>query len=528
MPTPTSHDPRFEAAKHSSGARILVVDDDADGLKALARVLCDDGFDVTVAHDGPTALAKAQRSRPDVVLTDLQMDPMSGVELCKALRERGQYVPVIVMTAHSDIQSAIDSMHAGVEDYFLKPLDGAALKLCIERVLTRVHERAHWQKLLRELNERLVLSSIREQQRAEAEALHRAQLEALLENVAEGVIILDTSGNVKLMNGAGRTINGLAKDQVVTLDAFNALEAFDVEGRPLAHDQRPLVRAVRGEEFTDYEIVRRRPSGERRHIVSTGTNVRDDSGRVVLALVVFRDVTELRRLEQQREEYVALISHDLRNPLSSILGFVSLLRSSLAAENSRLVDLAERAQRNVKRMTAMLDELTEATTLEGGAVTMEREPSDLRALATGIVSGFEDRARNRIRVDTDGSASFVVLGDAARLERVIANLLTNALKYSADDAPVRVCITNRDGVIALSVTDRGIGIAPEHHHALFDRFYRTTAGRGRAGGLGLGLYIARLIVEAHGGRIHVSSELGAGSTFTITLPARGQSPASGP
>ena len=483
------HNP-FEPGKRAARTHVLVVDDDAVALGVLASLLRDDGFTVTTAQDGLTALAAARRSLPDVVLTDLQMHPINGVELCTRLRRLDPDLPVVVMTAHSDMKSVIESMHAGAEDYLIKPLDYDAVALGVDRAISRRKERAE----------------------------HAAQLEALLEKLNEGVIVADASGRVTLVNDAARAISGLGKDDVLTVDSLQSLEAFDLDGRPLPPEQRPLMRAVRGEQFADYEIVRQRPNGERRRIVSSGTNVRDDRGQVSLAIVVFRDVTELRLLEKQREEYLALISHDLRSPLSSMLGFVSLLKASLAEQKGALFDLAERAQRNVKRMTAMLDELTEATSLEARGVTLRREPCELHALALGIVGGLADGLASRITVETDG-ASFGVLGDPARLERVIANLLTNALKYSANDAPVKVRLARRDGVVEIHVTDQGIGIAPENQYDLFERFFRTAAGRARAGGLGLGLYIARLIVEAHGGRIDVSSQLGEGSTFKVTLPA---------
>ncbi len=505
------HHNRVEPGRRAARTHVLVVDDDNSALGALARLLRDDGFTVTAAQDGVTALAEARRSLPDVVLTDLQMHPINGVELCKRLRQLDQDLPVVVMTAHSDMKSVIESMHAGAEDYLIKPLDYDAVVLCVERAISRRDEKVESQELQRALNERLVLSSLREQEHAE-------RLKALLENLTEGVVIADTTGRVTLMNDAGRAINGLEKDDVPTLAAFNTAEAFDLDGRALPLEARPLMRALRGEEFTDYETVRQRPNGERRRIVSTGTNVRDDRGQVSLAIVVFRDITELRLLEKEREEYLALVSHDLRTPLSNMLGFVSLLKASLTDQKGSLFDLAERAQRNVKRMTAMLDELTEATSLEARGVTLRREPCELHALALGIVEGLANGLASRVTVESDG-ASFGVLGDPGRLERVIANLLTNALKYSAADAPVKVRLARRDGFVELAVTDQGIGIAPEHQHNLFERFYRTAAGRARASGLGLGLYIARLIIEAHGGRIDVSSQLGAGSTFKVTLPA---------
>jgi two-component system, NtrC family, sensor histidine kinase KinB len=248
--------------------------------------------------------------------------------------------------------------------------------------------------------------------------------------------------------------------------------------------------------------------------------VRDVNGNVALAIVVFRDVTELRRLEQQRDELMALISHDLRNPLTSVLLLVATLKRAMAKGSSAEVNvsLAERAEKNITRMAGMLDELTEATSLEQ-RISLRRGACDLQKLFVRVVDGMDDARARRLAIETDEAPPYVVLGDAARLERVVVNLLTNALKYSAEDAPVIVRLARRGNDVVLEVIDRGIGIAPESVRMLFNRYYRTTAGQERASGLGLGLYIARLIVEAHGGRIEVSSEVGKGSTFRLIFPS---------
>ncbi len=321
-----------------------------------------------------------------------------------------------------------------------------------------------------------------------------------------------------MTNHAARAILGFGDEDLSTVAALDSPEAHDLEGLPLGREAHPLVRALRGEQFVDYEVLQARPSGERRRVVSTGTSVRDDSGNIALAIVVFRDVTELRLLEQQRDEYVALISHDLRSPLNSILIFVDGMKRSMR-QKGLAVTLAERAERNVMRMTAMLEELTEATTLESNGGALQRVACDLRELVAGVVDGMDDARARRITIDAEDVSRYVVLADPSRLGRVLANLLTNALKYSAEDTPVRARFTRKGSHIALEVIDCGIGIAPESVKMLFDRYYRTTGGKARAAGLGLGLYIARLIIEAHGGRIEVSSEVGKGSTFRLVLPS---------
>jgi signal transduction histidine kinase len=243
----------------------------------------------------------------------------------------------------------------------------------------------------------------------------------------------------------------------------------------------------------------------------------------------------LRLLEQQRDEYLGLVSHDLRNPLSSISMCVSMLRLAIekkaqtdALPVALLLKYAERADRNVQRMRLMLEGLSESTSLEAPGAELQRQACDLRGLIANVVDSLDDARAPRITLATDEAPGHEVLGDAARLERVIANLLSNALEYSPPGSPVAARLTRRGSNVELEVIDRGIGLNPENMAMLFTKYYRGADGPSRAGGLGLGLYIAQRIVEAHGGRIEVASELGKGSTFRLILPCRPDERAPGP
>ena len=507
-------------------ARILVVDDDAAARRGLEKLLRSEGFAVSTAASGEEAIADAEDVLPDVVLTDLEMPGMDGSELCRRLHELDADLPVIVMTAHADMQSVIRSLRSGAEDYLAKPLQLDAVLWCVERVLMRRDAKLEQQELRRALNERLVASSLRERDYAEAEARQRAQLEALLGNLSEGVTIFDQSA-VLMINGAARAMLGVTGEQLGRVGPLDLLELHDLEGRRLGSEHHPVMRALRGEQFMDYEVQRTRPDGEHRRLVSTGTSVKDGDGNVALAIVVFRDVTAVRQLERQRDEYLALISHDLRNPLNNVLLSVEMLKVSLSKETNGEpaaggVALAERAERNGNRMKSMLDELSEATSLEAKGVALPCVPCNLEALVASAVDGIDVAPARRITIATDDTAPYAILADAPRLERVITNLLTNALKYSAEGTPVSVRLARTDSALELEVEDHGIGIAPESVKRLFERYYRSPGGKARASGLGLGLYIARMIVEAHGGRIGVTGEIGKGSTFKLTLPFAGR------
>ncbi|HXN32047.1 MAG TPA: HAMP domain-containing sensor histidine kinase, partial [Polyangiaceae bacterium] len=182
-----------------------------------------------------------------------------------------------------------------------------------------------------------------------------------------------------------------------------------------------------------------------------------------------------------------------------------------------VADLAERIRQNAARMNAMVQEILDVSRLEAGAMEFERGVCDLRTLVAQVIARLDDtRARRIVVIAVE--TPYTVLGDPPRLERAITNLLTNALKYSPDDADVRIVFTRSGPDIQIHVVDRGIGMPNEDVARLFDRYYRAPSGRLETG-IGLGLYITRLLAEAHGGRIEVESAPGKGSTFTLVLPS---------
>lgn len=227
---------------------------------------------------------------------------------------------------------------------------------------------------------------------------------------------------------------------------------------------------------------------------------------------------ERKRDDDFRKEYVSLISHDLRNPLTVVMGRAEMLRRELArkgldwdAENAAAI--AESA----RHMNAMIQDMVDSARLEVDHIEMHKQPSDLVCLLRKVV----DRTcagSDKCRVTFEASEQAVaVVVDRGRIERVAANLLSNALKYSPESSPVLVKVWRDGGQAVISVADRGVGVPAEEQRRIFDRFYRASNGK-QSEGVGLGLYIARLIVEAHDGQIWVESEVGKGSLFHFSLP----------
>lgn len=297
-----------------------------------------------------------------------------------------------------------------------------------------------------------------------------------------------------------------------------------LEMMPEAEAQRAekLLRAyaARRQPFKAFENAQRHKNGSLLVLESSGVPFFDDEQRFCGYRGIARDVTERKQADRFREEYVSLVSHDLRSPLSVIVGQAGSLKKTLTKKGmEREATSSEALLRNARRMTRMLDELADSVRLESGRMQMRRQPTDLPALAcdfTTRVFGTTEE-RERIQLSSESALPLVPL-DADRIERVLANLISNALKYSTPGSPVRVRVERRGDEAVVSVSDEGPGIAPGELARMFERFYRSPTSQKRAEGLGLGLYISRLIVEAHGGRVWAKSELGKGSTFGFSLP----------
>jgi PAS domain S-box-containing protein len=268
---------------------------------------------------------------------------------------------------------------------------------------------------------------------------------------------------------------------------------------------------------------RKRAEADREHLLA---QLREANQRLVTANLEAQEQreraeqrnAELLKLERQREEFVSLITHDLRNVLTSTIGHSDWLRRLLLHKDlEREAKSAEAILASGKRLSLMLEELAESSRLESGQTELALAPVDLRQLLAELVERVgTPKDRKRVRLELPARIP-PLTADPSQLERVLTNLITNALKYSPAAAPVMVRVVRQGREAVISVIDEGIGIAGEDLPHVFERHFRSKTGAAKAEGLGLGLYIARLIVEAHGGRIWVESEVGKGSTFSFSL-----------
>jgi len=348
-----------------------------------------------------------------------------------------------------------------------------------------------------------------QRQQEQASLQIQTQQEALFNSMAEGMLLLDPAGRIQLVNQAFARMFGVTSD----IRSRTIMETLRL------HELAELVEALGPQKrVLGRELKLLRPN--ERWLQVNGSAIFNGEGKRHGTILVFHDLTRLKQLERTRQEFVANVSHELRTPLSLIKGYVETLRDGAVANPEVAPRFLETIDRNAERLTLLIEDLLTISELESGRMKLQLQPVSLRATVDKVLDDFRERGAAR-QMELIGEVPDLILrADADRLEQVLCNLVDNAIKYGRDRGAVAVrARIAENGQIEVSVEDDGPGIPTESLERVFERFYRVDKARSREhGGTGLGLSIVKHIVQSHGGRVWVNSQLGQGSTFYFTLP----------
>jgi PAS domain S-box-containing protein len=377
----------------------------------------------------------------------------------------------------------------------------------------------------------VAMRDITEQKRAEAERerllaqvqRQTAELEATIFGITDGLIVYNQQGDIVRMNDPARKLFGFT--EAAYRESFAVRWArrhvTTQEGESIPTGELPTFRALQGERVQGVLLKVTSPStGQTRALSVSAGPIFTPDGQVRGAVTIYTDITALQHLQEQQKALLQMVSHDLRAPLSIIKGHTQVVVDLLDNQhlNGMLQQSMTAIDRGVDRMNAMIQDLVDVTRWEGGQLELKRETIDVPWYIDDLLQRIGTAMEiSRIQVELQDNLP-PISADYAGLERILINLLSNALKYSDPGTPIRMQAWQENDEVLFTVADQGRGIPPEDQPHLFERFYRA-AGTRKAEGIGLGLYITRVLVEAHGGRIWFESEVGKGSTFYFTLPA---------
>ncbi|HTR97982.1 MAG TPA: ATP-binding protein [Candidatus Acidoferrales bacterium] len=543
---------------------MLVVEDDPTVAEVLREVLQDEPYDLSFASTAEEAQQRIAQAFPDLILTDISLPGQSGLDVMRHARAIDGEVAVILMTGYASIQTAIDALREGADDYVTKPFgDITELPAVIEKRLLRRRLRAENRVLLAQLrrqNEILQRHEVELRERVERatwqlNALYRVSMEIgetleleprlkrMIETTAQLMgapaaalyLLREDTGDYHAMAVSGATLVTNEPTHVLDGEGPVGLSAFKRSAvRQSAPEGQELVLPGVAERFRHLLAVPM-AQGERVIGVLVALDRPEGFGEAeqdFLAMFALQAAVQVRNsqlyehtksLDRMKSDFVAAVSHETRTPLTSVKGALELLGDERYFQNNdQQTKLLTIAHANAERMLLLINDILDFSKLESASLSMAIERQRLEPVieqaAHNLRLLIEER---RIQLDIRLPADLPdVMVDAHRIAQVITNLLSNAIKFSPPNGRIEVSAASRPQGVYIEVRDHGDGIAPRDLPKLFQKFQQIdSSSTRRAGGTGLGLVISKGIVEQHGGQVGVTSELGQGSAFWFTVPA---------
>jgi len=484
---------------------VLIVDDEQDIREGSERILTRIGFDVSKAANGQNGLEIFQAARPAIVLLDLKMPGMDGIEVLEKIRIIDDNAIVIVITGYATVETAIQAMKQGAYDFIPKPFEPDQLRLIVNRAAEKIRLERAAEKLSRE--RRRTLQDL---------GTEKSRIRTIIESLPNGVLVTNTQGYVVLMNPAFKQLLGFDTDHPVGENIDNY---FTDDGLCKLVMEISQGRHIDFEDIPEYEFS----ISKNQHFMAKGRPVLGQKNECLGAVVTIVDITALKMIDLLKSEFVAKVSHELRSPLSTI-------HEQLAVVLGDMMDIAPetdqkilgRAKEKTHSLISLIGDLLDLSRIEEGIICKEPVPVQLDTLLKSIIEFLRDKANTKkqtLTLEILDENLPELQADPLALESVFGNLVANAINYSPENGHIRITVEMAGINIKVSVIDNGFGIESKHLNQIFERFYRVKNDQTRyITGTGLGLPIVKELVQTLGGFVEAESEFGKGSTFTVLLP----------
>jgi two-component system phosphate regulon sensor histidine kinase PhoR len=490
--------------KLNSEARILVVDDEMGIREGCKRALSAVGYAVDEAEDGNGGFQKVKESPYDLILVDLMMPRMGGLDLIQKVHQIDPEIIIVVITGYATIETAVEATKRGAYDYLPKPFAPDALTALVKRGLEKRWLRIKAKELYAERDQKL-LELANEQSR----------LRTIIGCMDDGVLVTNMEGRLVLWNASSVKMLKSRSNDVVG----EALEYY-IKNKTIVDS----IREVLSSEDIDFSLISREVEvGDKgTTLMANVAPVRDEEGRILGAVTVLRDITTLKEIDKIKSQFVSMVAHELRAPLAAIEGWLELVLSEEAGEDeAQRKQWLGRAKDRAHSLLALVNDLLEINRMESGRIAQKMEKVHLDEIVGKIVDFLKTEAdRRKISMKVILPKNFPpIQADIKDMEKLFTNLINNAIKYNSDNGSIFIEGEADKSFVCLRIRDTGIGISAQNISKIFEDFYRVEDSRTKKiAGTGLGLTIAKKIVDSHFGRIEVQSRLNEGSTFSVYLP----------
>ncbi len=473
--------------------RILVIDDEKRIRDGCRKTLVRENFDVATAESGSIGLKLLESDYFDIILLDLMMPGLSGMEVLTEVKDRHPDTIIIVITGYATLEHAIEAMKKGAFDFISKPFSPEELRNVVSKAIQYIR----------------TLEDI---------ATEKSRTLALINHLPAGVMAVDAQERIALANPAFLHMMNYRGEAVGR--SFSEI-VQDEELNKMIHRALSMPRS----EFSELtaEFNRHEP-GENGEIILGARCIpfRDRVGRCLGAITVLHDITTQKKTEQMKSDFVSMVAHEIRSPMNSVLAQLKVVLDGLAGDVTvKQQEILGRASEKIKSLSELSSELLDLARIESGLITQERELLDLSELLEKQVAFYQISAKEKDIRLTLGKPpiSTRILGNRTNMEEVFSNLISNGIKYSPEGGRVHISVTEENKYLCVSVEDTGYGIPEDELDSIFERFYRVKNENTRnIIGTGLGLAIVKSIVNAHSGMVRVDSIPNQGSTFYVYLP----------
>ncbi len=494
---------------HSSPVNILVIDDEQDIREGCERILSRMECEVVTASDGTKGLDILETQDINIVLSDIKMPGISGLEVLSTISEKYKSVMVIMITGFSTVETAIEAMKKGAYDFISKPFSPDQLRIVVKRAIEKLRLTREAQAL--KLEQQKNLADLETEQ---------SRTRAIIENLPNGVLVTNMLEQIVLMNPVAKKYLGLTTDKGIGTKIQECIEDKEF---------CDFIKAVSGcktdgkngsASNKSHELV----LSDERYIQALGKPVMGEDGDCLGAIINLSDITAMKVFDRLKSEFVSKVSHELRSPLSVIHEQLAMvMKGDIPEESDDHQYILGRAKDKTKNLISLIGDLLDLSKIESGSTGNEPEKIQLHNFIEKIVEFLNVEAQKKDQIllfNLPEKTIPEVEADPIALESVFGNLIANAIKYTPEKGKIEVTLDTKNHYVRVQVKDNGYGIEERHLSRIFDKFYRIKDDNTRfINGTGLGLAIAKTLINELDGDILVESKAGKGSLFTVLLPA---------